>query len=414
MQRRRVVITGLGAVTSLGNDALTTWQALCEGKSGVGPITLFDAGRFESRIGSEIKNFDPAKWIDVREARRMDRFSWFAVASAVQAVEDSGIDFSAEDLSRCGAVVGSGIGGIAEMEAQHEKLISRGPERVSPFLIPKLMINAAPGLISIRYGLQGPNSATATACASASHALGESLRIIQSGEADVMISGGSEAALTPLGLAGFCSMKALSTRNDSPQEASRPFEKERDGFVMGEGAGMVVLEELEHARKRRARIYGEFLGCGRTGDGFHITQPQPTGQGAALAMRKALEDGGVNPGDLTYINAHGTSTPLNDVMESRAIRLALGSAADNVAVSSTKSMLGHLLGATGGVEFAICALVVYNGVIPPTINYKTPDPECDLDYVPNVAREKTVNYAMSNTLGFGGHNASVLIGKFKG
>jgi len=413
MQQRRVVITGLGAVTSLGNDVTTTWKALCEGKSGVGLITLFDAGKFESRIGSEIKNFDPARWIDVREARRMDRFAWFALASAAQAVEDSGIDFSVENVSSCGAIVGSGIGGIGEMEAQHEKLLSRGPERVSPFLIPKLMINAAPGLISIRYGLQGPNSATATACASASHALGESLRIIQTGEADIMISGGSEAALTPLGLAGFCSMKALSTRNDSPQEASRPFEKERDGFVMGEGAGMVVLEELEHARRRGARIYGEFLGFGRTADAFHITQPQPNGEGAALAMRKALEDGGVNPGDLTYINAHGTSTPLNDVMESRAIRLALGPAADKIAVSSTKSMLGHLLGATGGVECAICALAVYKNVIPPTTNYRTPDPECDLDYVPNVARETTVNYAMSNTLGFGGHNASLLIGKYK-
>ena len=413
MQLRRVVITGLGTVTSLGLDTQTMWRALCEGKSGVAPITGFDATRFETRIASEVKNFDPGQWMDPREARRMERFCWFGIASAEEAVKDAGLDFSKEDLTMAGTVIGSGIGGIGEMETQHGKLLERGPDRVSPFLIPKLMINAAPGLISIRYGLQGPNSAVATACSSGTHALGEALRIIQCNEADIMIAGGSEGAVSPLGLAGFCSMKALSTRNDNPTEASRPFDKERDGFVMGEGAGVVVLEELEHARKRGARIYAEFLGFGRTGDGFHITQPEPEGKGAALAMTKALGDACISTDQLNYINAHGTSTQLNDAMESRAIRLAFGSQAYKVAISSTKSMLGHLLGAAGGVEFVIITLAVHHNIIPPTINYTTPDPECNLDYVPNTAREITVNYAMSNTLGFGGHNASVVVAKLR-
>ena len=413
MQRRRVAITGLGTVTSLGHDVSSMWKALCEGKSGVAAITQFDASRFETRIASEVHGFDPAMWIDAREAKRMERFCWFALATADQAITDAGLDFSTEDTTRIGVIVGSGIGGIGEMEAQHQRLIDRGPERVSPFLIPKLMINAAPGLISIRHHLQGPNSAVATACSSGTHALGEALRIIQSGEADIMIAGGSEGAVTPLGLAGFCNMKALSTRNNSPAEASRPFDKDRDGFVMGEGAGMVVLEELEHARQRGARIYAEFTGFARTADGFHITQPEPEGKGAALAMKKALADAGLNPEDLAYINAHGTSTQLNDAMESKAIRSALGTYARKVAISSTKSMLGHLLGAAGGVEFIIATLAVHHNVIPPTINYHTPDPDCDLDYVPNVAREITVNAAMSNTLGFGGHNASVIVAKLQ-
>ena len=413
MQRRRVAITGLGTVTSLGHDVSSMWKALCEGKSGVAAITQFDASRFETRIASEVHGFDPAMWIDAREAKRMERFCWFALATADQAITDAGLDFSTEDTTRIGVIVGSGIGGIGEMEAQHQRLIDRGPERVSPFLIPKLMINAAPGLISIRHHLQGPNSAVATACSSGTHALGEALRIIQSGEADIMIAGGSEGAVTPLGLAGFCNMKALSTRNSSPAEASRPFDKDRDGFVMGEGAGMVVLEELEHARQRGARIYAEFTGFARTADGFHITQPEPEGKGAALAMKKALADAGLNPEDLAYINAHGTSTQLNDAMESKAIRGALGTYARKVAISSTKSMLGHLLGAAGGVEFIIATLAVHHNVIPPTINYHTPDPDCDLDYVPNVAREITVNVAMSNTLGFGGHNASVVVAKLQ-
>ena len=413
MQRRRVAITGLGTVTSLGHDVSSMWKALCEGKSGVAAITQFDASRFETRIASEVHGFDPAMWIDAREAKRMERFCWFALATADQAITDAGLDFSTEDTTRIGVIVGSGIGGIGEMEAQHQRLIDRGPERVSPFLIPKLMINAAPGLISIRHHLQGPNSAVATACSSGTHALGEALRIIQCGEADIMIAGGSEGAVTPLGLAGFCNMKALSTRNNSPAEASRPFDKDRDGFVMGEGAGMVVLEELEHARQRGARIYAEFTGFARTADGFHITQPEPEGKGAALAMKKALADAGLNPEDLAYINAHGTSTQLNDAMESKAIRSALGTYARKVAISSTKSMLGHLLGAAGGVEFIIATLAVHYNVIPPTINYHTPDPDCDLDYVPNVAREITVNVAMSNTLGFGGHNASVVVAKLQ-
>jgi len=414
MQVRRVVITGLGTVTSLGLGTAVMWDGLCQGRSGITSITLFDASGFESRIASEVKNFDPSPWMDVREARRMERFCWFAIASADEAVKDSGLDFTKEDRTRAGVLIGSGIGGLGEMETQHGKLLDRGPDRVSPFLIPKLMINAAPGQISIRYGLQGPNSAVATACSSGTHALGEALRAIQCGEAEIMLAGGSEGAITPLGLAGFCTMKALSTRNDSPTQASRPFDNDRDGFVMGEGAGIAVLEELEHARKRGARIYGEFAGFGRSGDGFHITQPEPEGKGAALAMTKALADAEIAPDKLTYINAHGTSTQLNDVMESRAVRLAFGPHAGKVAVSSTKSMLGHLLGAAGGVEFVISTLAVYHNIIPPTINYTTPDPACDLDYVPNTAREMTVNYAMSNTLGFGGHNASVVVGKFTG
>ncbi|HUS58780.1 MAG TPA: beta-ketoacyl-ACP synthase II [Planctomycetota bacterium] len=414
MQVRRVVITGLGTVTSLGLGTAAMWDGLCQGRSGITSITLFDASGFESRIASEVKNFDPSPWMDVREARRMERFCWFAIASADEAVKDSGLDFTKEDRTRAGVLIGSGIGGLGEMETQHGKLLDRGPDRVSPFLIPKLMINAAPGQISIRYGLQGPNSAVATACSSGTHALGEALRAIQCGEAEIMLAGGSEGAITPLGLAGFCTMKALSTRNDSPTQASRPFDNDRDGFVMGEGAGIAVLEELEHARKRGARIYGEFAGFGRSGDGFHITQPEPEGKGAALAMTKALADAEIAPDKLTYINAHGTSTQLNDVMESRAVRLAFGPHAGKVAVSSTKSMLGHLLGAAGGVEFVISTLAVYHNIIPPTINYTTPDPACDLDYVPNTAREMTVNYAMSNTLGFGGHNASVVVGKFTG
>jgi len=399
----------------LGRDVPTTWKSLCEGKSGIARTTLCDPEEFESKVASEVKGFDPSPWVAPREARRMERFCWFAIASADEAVRDSGIDFSKEDITRAGVIIGSGIGGIGEMEAQHKKLLARGARRVSPFLIPKLMINSAPGLISIRYRLQGPNSATVTACASGAHALGDAFRSIQYGEADIIIAGGSEAAITPLALAGFCNMKALSTRNDAPTEASRPFEKHRDGFVIGEGAGIAVLEELEHAKKRGAHIYGEFLGLGRTGDGYHITQPDPEGTGAALAMTKALEDAGVAPDELSYINAHGTSTTLNDSMESRAIRRALGPVADNVPVSSTKSMLGHLLGAAGGVEFVVVTLAVFNDVAPPTINYTTPDPDCDLpDYIPNTAREMTINAAISNTFGFGGHNAALVVGKFKG
>ena len=413
MHGRRVVITGLGVVTSLGHDVPTNWKSICEGNSGVGPITLFDPKDFTTRIGSEVKDFDPSPWLTPREARRMERFCWFAIASSQEAVEDSGIDFSREDTTRAGAAIGSGIGGIGEMEAQQKKLLAQGVDRVSPFLIPKLMINAAPGLVSIRFGLRGPNCASVTACSSGTHSLGEALRIIQYGDADIMIAGGTEGALTPLGFAGFCNMKALSTRNDNPTEASRPFEKDRDGFVMGEGAGVVVLEELEHAEKRGARIYAEFLGFAQAGDGFHITQPDPKGRGAALSMTRALQDGGVAPDQLSYINAHGTSTALNDAMETKAIRRTLGPAADGIAVSSTKSMIGHLLGAAGGVEFVYTTLAVANDIVPPTINYTTPDPECDLaDYVPNTAREMKVNTALSNTFGFGGHNATVLIGKF--
>jgi 3-oxoacyl-[acyl-carrier-protein] synthase II len=411
MARRRVVITGLGAVTSLGQDVPTLWKNILDGRSGVAPIGAFDASQHASRIASEVRGFDPTQWMDPREAKRQDRFAQFAMAAAVQAVEDSGIDFAKEDVQRVGVLIGTGIGGIGELEQQHSRLLEGGPRRVSPFLIPKLMGNAASGVVSIRWGLQGPNSTVVTACASANHSLGAALRCIQYDEADMMISGGSEAAITALGVAGFASMLALSTRNDDPTAASRPFDKDRDGFVIAEGAGVVVLEELEHAKRRGASIYAEVAGFAATGDAYHITAPQPEGTGAAMAMIRALHDAGIQPDQVDYINAHGTSTPLNDAMESRAIRKALGGAADKVAVSSTKSMLGHMLGAAGGVEMILTALAVRDDVAPPTINYKTPDPDCDLYYVPNEAKRMTITYAMSNTLGFGGHNATLVLKK---
>ena len=411
MDRRRVAITGLGAITSLGLDVPTLWENIVAGRSGVRPIERFDCSRHSSRIASEVLDFDPTQFMDRREARRTDRFAQFAVAAAVLAVDDSRIDFAQVDPARAGVMIGTGIGGIHELEEQHSRLMKGGPKRVSPFLIPKLMANAAAGLVSIRWGLRGPNTCVVTACSSATHSLGDALRSIQSGVADVMISGGAEAAVTPLGMAGFCSMQALSTRNDDPGAASRPFEKDRDGFIMGEGAGIVVLEEMAHARSRGAKIYAELAGFGSAGDGYHVTAPHPDGIGAAQAMTLAMQDAGVEPEQVDYINAHGTSTSLNDPVETRAIRLALGAAADKVAVSSTKSMLGHLLGAAGGVEIILTALAVHHDIAPPTINYVTPDPECDLFYVPNEAKRMTINVAISNTLGFGGHNGTLLVRK---
>ncbi len=413
MAKRRVVITGLGCVTPIGLDRETFWRAACEGRSGVSTVTKFDTTGFEVRIAGWIPDFTPEPVIPAREVRRVDRYAQFALVAADEAVRDSGLDLAKEDLDRAGCIVGSGIGGLQEIEDQKTILLQRGPDRVSPFLIPKMMANSAGGLIGIQFGLRGPNSTVLTACASSSHAIGDAYYNIAYGMADVMLTGGAEATITPLGLAGFIACKALSKRNDAPTRASRPFDRERDGFVMGEGAGILVFEELEHARARGAHIYAEVLGFGATCDAYHITAPEPQGDGAARSMAIALRDAGLAPTDITYINAHGTSTPLNDAMETKAIKRVFGDHARKLAINSTKSMIGHLLGASGGVELIQTALSVARGVIPPTINYEFPDPECDLDYVPNVAREMEVRAAMCNSFGFGGHNASILIGKLR-
>ena len=413
MSKRRVVITGLGVVTPLGDELDTFWNRLLEGHSGIKNIERFDASKYPVRIGGEItpQVFHPEKHLEPKEIRRLDRFSVFAMIAGIHAVADSGIDFSRVDRDRAGVIVGSGIGGIEEMEQQYDKLLARGVERVSPFTVPKLMVNAAAGNLSIQWGLQGPVSATATACATAGNAINDAYKTIQYNEADVMLAGGSEAAMTKLGVAAFCALRALSTRNNEPTKASRPFEKNRDGFVMAEGAGVIVLEEFEHARARGARIYAELLGCGATGDACHITAPDANGAGAAKAMEKALREGGIRPEQVGYINAHGTSTELGDLAETRAMKTVFGAHAKHLPVSSTKGALGHSLGASGGIEMAITCLAMHRGVLPPTINYDEPDPEYDLDYVPNIARPASVRYAMSNSFGFGGHNTSLLIGK---
>jgi len=413
MENRRVVITGVGMITALGCDRQTFWPAICEGKSGVSTITSFDSSIFDVHIAGEIKNFEPEKWIERKQVRRLDRFAQFAVAAAVEAIKDAGLDVSKIDPTRAGVIVGSGIGGLIEIETQHTVLLTKGPNKISPFMIPKLMVNAAAGQISITFGLKGPNSAVATACASGTNAIGDAFKVIQRGEADIMVTGGTEAAITPMGVGGFAQMKALSRRNDAPEKASRPFDRNRDGFVIGEGAGIIVLEEYEHAKRRGADIYAEFLGYGMSGDGCHITAPDSEGRGAAQSMKDALRDAGLNPEDITYINAHGTSTPLNDTIETKSIKSVYNTHARKLAISSTKSMLGHLLGASGGVEMVACALMVKHDIINPTINYETPDPECDLDYVPNVGRQTSVNRVMSNSFGFGGHNATLIIGKLR-
>jgi 3-oxoacyl-[acyl-carrier-protein] synthase II len=410
MTRRRVVITGMGTVNSLGCEVPAFWRALCAGRSGIGSIELFDTTAFKIHFGGEVKNFNPETVLDAKTARRLDRFAQFAQVAAIAAVKDSGLDFSKEDPYRCGVIVGSGIGGLSEFEEQHGRYYKGGPGKISPFVIPKMIPNSAPGNISIHFGLKGPNTAVGTACASAANALGDALRTIQWDYADVMISGGSEAALTPMGLGGFISARALSTRSEDPQRASRPFDKDRDGFVLSEGAGIVVLEELEHAKKRGANVIAELLGCGCTADAYNITAPHPDGEGAARAMELALKDARLNPEDIQYVNAHGTSTPLGDAAETLAIKKVFGAHARRLAVSSTKSMLGHLLGASGGVELIACALTIKQSVIHPTINYETPDPSCDLDYVPNTARETRVRRAISNSFGFGGHNCCLVIG----
>jgi 3-oxoacyl-[acyl-carrier-protein] synthase II len=414
MSARRVVITGMGVVTALGETLERFWDGLVHGRSGVSTITRFDPDKFDVKFGGECSAFDGGLYLDRRELKRLDRFAQFAMACAGMAAKDSGIDFTREDPYRCGVLIGSGIGGLQELEEQHIRMLEKGPDRVSVFTIPKLMVNAASGNISILFGIKGPNSAVATACASASNAIGDAYRLIQREEADVMVTGGTEAALTQLGLASFAAMKALSTRNDDPTRASRPWDKNRDGFVLGEGAGVLIIEELEHAKARGARIYAELVGYGMSGDGSHITAPDSTGAGAAYAMRRALANNHIAPDQIQYINAHGTSTPLGDLAETNAIKTVFDSHARKLAISSTKSMVGHLLGASGGVEMIATVLTMQNGIIPPTINLETPDPECDLDYVPNTAREQKVTLSMSNSFGFGGHNASLIVSKFAG
>lgn len=410
MSRRRVVVTGLGVVTPLGCELDDVWAAVCNGKSGVGPVRRFDCRDFKVRFGGEICDFDPAAHlkIDNKELRRIDRFSQFAMVAAQKAIDHASIDFSIGDSYRYGVLVGSGIGGLDEIEQQHSMLFDRGPDRISAFMIPKLIINAASGNISVRWGLRGPNTAVCTACASGTNAVGDAYRLIQMGVADVMIAGGTEAGLTPMGIAGFARMGALSTRNESPQQASRPFDRDRDGFVLSEGAGILVLEDYEFARRRGARILAEVVGYGLSSDATHLTTPDPKGAGAAYAIRAAIRDSGLRPDDIDYINAHGTSTPLGDIAETSAIRDVFGSHADALAVSSTKSQIGHLLGASGGVESAFCVQAMLTETAPPTINLDNPDPHCTLDYVPFQPRSMRIRHAMKNSFGFGGHNACLV------
>ncbi|TWT94964.1 beta-ketoacyl-ACP synthase II [Neorhodopirellula pilleata] len=408
---RRVVITGIGVVTSLACDVELFWKRLTAGESGIHDLRIMDTSRYKVHFGGDIPDFDVTEHVEPKEAKRLDRFTQFAVHAGAQAVSDSGIDFSTLDPRRCGVILGSGIGGLNEIEEQIERMLNKGPDRVSPFTVPKMMVNAAGGNISIRYGLKGPNFAVATACASATNAMGDAVRSIRSGETDLVITGGSEAAITRMGLAAFQNMKALSTRNDDPIRASRPFDLDRDGFVLAEGAGLLVFEELEMAQARGARIYAEVLGYGTTSDAGHITAPDPDGNGAAEAMRLAIADSGRSADTIDYINAHGTSTPLGDKAETRAIKAVLGENASKVSISSTKGALGHSLGASGGIEAVILCKTIQTGVIAPTINLDSPDPECDLDYVPLTAREQQVDLAMSNSFGFGGHNACVVLGR---
>jgi 3-oxoacyl-[acyl-carrier-protein] synthase II len=411
--KRRVVVTGMGAVTSLGCRVEELWTRVCNGESGVRALQRFDTSKFRVRFGGEIADWSPAGYIEARDEKKLDRFTQFALVAGIDAVRDSGIDYAKEDLFRCGVMVGSGIGGLYELEVQFHRLFEKGPDKVSAFTIPKLIANAASGQLSIRWGLRGPNAAIVTACASATNSIGDAMRTIRDGDADVMITGGSEAALTHMGLAGFAAMRALSERNNDPAGASRPFDRDRDGFVLSEGAGVLVLEELEHAKARGARIYAEMLGYGMSADGGHITQPDKEGVGAAHAMALAVTNAQVDPTEVEYINAHGTSTPLGDQAESTAIKSVFKDHAYKLSVSSTKSQLGHLLGASGGVELIFSILAVRDGVIPPTINYQTPDPACDLDYTPNQARQRKISVAMSNSFGFGGHNGSLVVGALR-
>ena len=411
--KRRVVVTGLGVVSPLGLSTETTWQRLLKGESGIGPIRGFDASSFSVRIAGEVKDFDPLAFMDKKDARKMDRFIQMAMAAAAEAMDQSGLSVTPENAERVGVVVGSGIGGLATIEEQHKVLLERGPGRISPFFIPGIIINLLSGQISIRYGAKGPNLSTVTACATSAHAIGEAMRYIQRGDADAVIAGGAEAAVTPLALGGFAAMRALSTRNDEPTKASRPYDAQRDGFVMGEGAGILILESLESARARGAKILCELTGYGVNGDAFHISAPSEDGDGPSRVMANAIRDAGLTPDSVDYVNAHGTATPVGDKVETIAIKRVFGERAPKVAVSSTKSMTGHLLGAAGGLEAIITILALRDQVAPPTINLEYPDPDCDLDYVPNAARPMTIRHALSNSFGFGGTNACVLVSPFE-
>lgn len=417
MKKRRVVVTGFGLVSPVGSTVDEFWTALLEGRSGIRRVACFDPSYFSSQVASEIKNFDPALHLNSKEVKKTDRFVQFAIVAAKSAAASSGLDMSKEDLDRIGVLIGSGIGGLHTIESEHRKYIEKGPEKgpskISPFLIPMLIVNMASGQVSMMLKAKGPNTAVATACATGNHAIGDAFRIIQRDDADVMVSGGSEAAITQMGFGGFCALRALSTRNNEPEKASRPFDKNRDGFIIGEGAGIVVLEELEHAKKRGAKIHCEVIGYGMSADAYHMTAPDPEGRGAVKCMTLALKDAKVKPEDVDYINAHGTSTIYNDRVETLAIKKTFGEDhARKLSISSTKSVTGHLLGAAGGVEFIACALAIRDGIVPPTINYETPDPECDLDYTPNKPKERDLNVVMSNSLGFGGHNASLIMRKY--
>ncbi|WP_418790092.1 beta-ketoacyl-ACP synthase II [Phosphitispora sp. TUW77] len=410
---KRVVVTGIGMVTSIGTGKDKFWDSLINGRSGIVPISRFDASELPSRIAGEITDFDPLNYLDKKEARRMDRCTHFAIAATEIALDDAGIQPGKLEGERVGIMLGSGVGGIETVENQARVLIEKGPGRISPFFVPMMIVNIAGAQVAIRYGFKGPNMTSVSACASSSNSIGEAFRLIQRGEVDAMVTGGTEAPIIPLSMAGFCSMKALSTRNDVPEKASRPFDKERDGFVMGEGAGMLILESLDHALARNARIYAELVGYGVTCDAYHITASDPEGEGASRAMEIALSDAGVEPGEVDYINTHGTSTPVGDISETKAIKKLFREYTKDIAISSTKSMTGHLLGAAGAIETIICSLAITNSIIPPTINYEYPDPECDLNYVPNKAIRRNVNVAISNSFGFGGHNATVVVKKYE-
>ncbi|HEY4955602.1 MAG TPA: beta-ketoacyl-ACP synthase II [Gemmatimonadaceae bacterium] len=411
--KRRVVVTGMGAITPVGNDVATTWRALLEGRSGAAPITHFDASQFPVRFACEVKEFDPLRYMERKEAKRADQFTQYAVAAARQAMTHAGMaEQNGQDPDRVGVIIGSGIGGLKIFEEQHDVYRQRGPGKISPFFIPMFISDIAAGVVSMQFNAKGPNYATVSACATSAHAIGDAYRTIQYGDADVMITGGTEATVTPMAIGGFANMKALSERNDSPETASRPFDATRDGFVMGEGSAIVILEELEHALARGATIHAEIVGYGATGDAYHLTAPAPNGEGAQRAMKRAMKDAGLEPADIQYINAHGTSTPANDLNETQAIKAVFGDASKDVNVSSTKSSTGHMLGAAGAVEFVISTLVVEEGIIPPTINYQTPDPECDLNYTPNTPVKREVNAVLSNSFGFGGHNTTLVVKRF--
>ena len=411
MENRRVVITGIGVVTPVGCDKAIFWDALKQGKSGISKITAFDPTDFTSQIAGEVKDFDPTKYLSSKDVRRTDRFVQFAIAASRSAVEDTGLSMEKIDKSRFGVIIGSGIGGIHTIEREHKVLLKDGPSRISPFFIPMLIVNMASGKVSMDLGVKGPNTCVATACATGTHAIGDAFKTIQRNDADFMLCGGTEAAITPMGFGGFCAARSLSTRNDEPQRASRPFDKDRDGFIMSEGSGIVILEEYEHAKNRGAKIYAELIGYAMSGDAFHMTAPDPEARGAVLCMTNCIKDAGIKPEDVDYINAHGTSTQLNDKTETLAIKKVFKEHAYKLKISSTKSMIGHLLGASGGVECAVTALSIKEGLITPTINYETPDPECDLDYVPNKTIKADIKIALSNSLGFGGHNCTIALKK---